>query len=533
MKSKKAVKIACKRAMQNIIYEGVSDVSLLSRPFEIDAMCDSTFAGQLRNLVVDSILENNFELLKVKPIKHILIPKKTLADFRDCAVIDVIDETIYLTLALSIARQIEEHRINKSKKTVFSYRLNYCDEGMIFDSEYSYQSFYAEVRRRKALPKNNVMVSCDIASYYDRINLHRLNSCLLSLDNVDEDIAELIDELLLFWSNRNSYGLPVGSNASRILAEAELIEVDNYLLQHGVSFCRYVDDFRLFAANAMEANKDLELLVYALKREGLFLNSGKTRIHDISAQEPQNNTNNDELKRNDESERGASTETKRHPLIIAGYAGLIPTKYRKPQPSEWERLGTFDIEGELQTAVDSIVLDSEKYRDIVKATEVQDRYERLLDIVKLTEKCPQFVPYIVDYLKKNSSSVTSRQVDEVSDFFEAAFLSNETPEFVRVSLSDLYTSIPFERPNMIVQAYLGLRADSGDYLGRVFLERLAGKTTRLETLDLRDRGRVTDLNELRALARVVSRGLPTAEANAYLKNLAIHYDDLFIKRKKL
>jgi hypothetical protein len=37
-------------------------------------------------------------------------------------------------------------------------------------------------------------------------------------------------ELLLFWANRDSYGLPVGSNASRILAEASLIDVDS---------CRY------------------------------------------------------------------------------------------------------------------------------------------------------------------------------------------------------------------------------------------------------------------------------------------------------
>ncbi len=527
MKSKEVVKTACKRAMRNIIYEGVSDVSLLARPFEIDVMRDSVFASQFQSRVLDGILKNDFGSLKVKPIKHILVPKKTLAVFRDCAVIDVVDEAIYLTLVLTIAKRIEEHRISKSKGIVYSYRLNYADDGKIFDPRYSYQSFSAEVRRRKALPKSKVIVSCDIASYYDRINLHRLNSCLLSLDSVDKDIAGLIDELLLFWSSRNSYGLPVGSNASRILAEAELIEVDNYLLQHEVSFCRYVDDFRLFAANATEANRNLELLVYALRREGLFLNSGKTRIQDISTSKQQANVSSGEFEKVDPA------KTRKRPLLIAGYSGLIPTKYRKPQPSEWERLNAFDIEDELQSAVDSVVLDSEKYRDIVKATEVQGKYERVLDIIKLTEKCPQFIPYIIDYLKKNSASLTSRQVNETVNFFETAFLSNETPEFVRVSLSGLYTSAPFERPSMIVQAYLGLRSDSGDYLGRVFLERVAGKTTRLETLDLRDGGRVTDLNELRALARVVFEGLPTAEANAYLKNLAIHHDDLFIKKKKM
>lgn len=527
MKSKNAVRDACKRAVQNIIHEGVSDVSLLGRPFEIEVMRDSDFANQLRDRIVDRILENDFEALKIKPIKHILIPKKTLADFRNCAVIDVVDEAVYLALVLSIAKRIEEHRINKSRNIVFSYRLKHDDDGSIFDPKYSYQSFSAEVRRRKAMPNNSVMVSCDIASYYDRINLHRLNSCLLSLENVDEDIAKLIDELLLFWSARNSYGLPVGSNASRILAEAELIEVDNYLLQHDVSFCRYVDDFRLFAPNATKANRDLELLVYALKREGLFLNSGKTRITDISLSALQISDDNDGRKED------IAAKTAKHPLIIAGYSGLIPTKYRKPKPAEMGKLGVFDIEGELQVAVDSVVLDSEKYRDIIKATEVQDKYEKVVEIVKLVERCPQFIPYVVDFIKKNSTSITAQQADEVIDFFLSIFLSNETPEFVRIALSDLYSSAPFERPDLLVRAYLGLRADSGEYLGRIFLERVAGKTTRLETLDVRDRGRTTDLSELRALARVVSKGLPTPEANAYLKNLAIHYDDLFIRKKKL
>lgn len=126
------------------------------------------------------------------------------------------------------------------------------------------------------------MVKCDIASFYDRLNLHRLNSSLLSLPNIDNDIVNLIDKLLLFWSGRNSYGLPVGSNASRILAEAELITVDKYLIQHGVKFCRFVDDYRIFARSASEANESLERLVFALEREGLFLNSGKTKIEDIS-----------------------------------------------------------------------------------------------------------------------------------------------------------------------------------------------------------------------------------------------------------
>ena len=74
------------------------------------------------------------------------------------------------------------------------------------------------------------MVECDFSNFYDRLNIHRVESILLSSDSIDKDIVHLINQVLLFWANQDSYGLPVGSNASRILAEASLVEVDNYLI---------------------------------------------------------------------------------------------------------------------------------------------------------------------------------------------------------------------------------------------------------------------------------------------------------------
>lgn len=526
MVPKDAVKTACNRAIQNIIFEGVSDVAILERPFEIEHLANDEFRKDLQREIVNRVLEGKLDSLKVKPIKHVLIPKKTLADFRNCAVVDIVDEAIFLTIVLTMAKRIEHLRVNKSRNAVFSYRYKYDQKGLLFDPAYSFQSFSSEVNRRKRNPRNKVMVSCDIASYYDRINLHRLNSFLLSSDELDNDIVTLLDQLLLFWSHRNSYGLPVGSNASRILAEAELVEVDNFLLEHDVSFCRYVDDYKIFADTAAKANRDLELLVYALKREGLFLNSGKTSIEDIS--EMPNRADSPP----DHEPESADCRNPKVPVLIAGYSGLIPLKYRKPSQAEREKLKEICIDKQLQAVRQSIILDSKSFRNLVKAMEAQDDYESIAEIVKLTDKSPQFIPYIIDYVKKHSEQTSSENRTRISEHFEPIFLSNETPEFIRIALSNLFSTKDFEQPSLIVRAYLGLRKDSGDYLGRVFLERLAGKTTRLETLELRDKGKSTDINELRALARVVSKGLPSSEARPYLKNLGIHYDDIFISKRE-
>lgn len=527
MKSRDSIKTACLRALKNLVYEGVSDVALLEQPFEVGFLKDNKIMSELRQELTDRICESRFEALKLKPIKHILIPKKTLADYRNCAIVDVVDEAIYLSLVLIIANQIEKHRIHRSKKTVFSYRLKIDEKsGKLFDPEYSYQSFSSEVSRRKRKSIYNVMVSCDIASYYDRLNLHRLNSTLLSLNGVDSDIVNLIDELLLFWSGRNSYGLPIGSNASRILAEAELIEVDNYLIKNGVSFCRYVDDYRIFGKDAICANKDLELLVHALKREGLFLNSGKTRIEDFSTA----GTLNEISEKPNPTPQNEDREGKH--LIVTGYSGLIPLKYRKPSSQEMEKLLKMDIEALLQESTESILLDSKQFRTLLKAAEAQERFDHIATIVALTKKCPQFIPYVVDYAIIIGSNLSDKERASICDYFQDIFLSNQTPEYIRASLSRLYSFSGFERIHLLVNAYLHLEKSAENYLGRVILERIAGKTTRLETLELRDCGGTTDINELRALARTVAKGLPQPEANVYLKNLRIHYDDFFITRAK-
>lgn len=113
----------------------------------------------------------------------------------------------------------------------------------MWNKNYTITAFRNRVSEKAKQKKANLIVSCDIANYYERLNLHRLQNTLLSI-NCNRNIVNLINELLLFWSNRDSYGLPVGSNASRILSEANLIGVDNYLLSMGVDFIRYVDDYR-------------------------------------------------------------------------------------------------------------------------------------------------------------------------------------------------------------------------------------------------------------------------------------------------
>lgn len=80
-------------------------------------------------------------------------------------------------------------------------------------------------------------------------------------------------------SSQTSYGLPVGGNASRILAEMLLNSVDRLLVANRVTFARFVDDYYIFCQTKEQAHRDLAFLSDSLlQNEGLSLSRTKTRL---------------------------------------------------------------------------------------------------------------------------------------------------------------------------------------------------------------------------------------------------------------
>jgi hypothetical protein len=81
------------------------------------------------------------------------------------------------------------------------------------------------------------------------------------------------------WSHGISYGIPTGPRASNFLAEALLIEVDEYLISYKVKFVRFNDDYVIFGDSEEEVVGALHHLGESLNlTQGLSLNSAKTRV---------------------------------------------------------------------------------------------------------------------------------------------------------------------------------------------------------------------------------------------------------------
>ena len=81
----KKIKLFVERAVANISRFGTTDVDVFNRPFEIGLLKNN----QTKNDIVTKISERiklaydqqNIEFLELKPISHVLVPKKDFFDF--------------------------------------------------------------------------------------------------------------------------------------------------------------------------------------------------------------------------------------------------------------------------------------------------------------------------------------------------------------------------------------------------------------------------------------------------------------------
>jgi len=196
--------------------------------------------------------------------------------FRWATQMDPFWNAYLLGLVIAIGDNIERERVPVFRDIVFSYRFKPdLAEMTIFDREVGWPQFQ-QTSRRIARQSRYVIV-CDIADYYMHVgHLHLEN--VLKRAAPGNRAANRIMDLLRAWSKGTGYGLPVGGPAARLLSELLLNDIDSLLLSARITFCRFVDDYHVFAESEKEARSHLAFLSELLAKASLPLQKAKTRI---------------------------------------------------------------------------------------------------------------------------------------------------------------------------------------------------------------------------------------------------------------
>jgi hypothetical protein len=113
----------------------------------------------------------------------------------------------------------------------------------------------------------------------------------------------------------------------------------------------------------------LSILVDRLNQEGLFLNTSKTKIS--SYQDIKKEQNNLSQKEDSEMEK---TEL---PLIIRGYSGIIPTKFRQLSEHEITNLQDIDIGVFEKEKIDKDLIDPLDLQKFLRTIVAQKKWDIL------------------------------------------------------------------------------------------------------------------------------------------------------------
>lgn len=265
------------RAAREIAAHGDND----TLPFDIDTKFCGDKATELATIALGfyqelragPLKESRDRIASLPLFSERLIAPSGPAGFRVITKIQLFWCIYFNGLAIAIAENLEAIRDRRTH----SYRFLADGGDVLFDPHRSWRAFkQATVEQALAAGLEAVVVQTDISSFYEHISHHHIENFITDLGGDGQIIAKQINALLAKFSAGRSFGLPVGGQGSRVLAELFLKYIDDAVTAAGVNWHRYVDDYVLIAPSNAAAYKALGTLAQVLLNYGLTLNKSKT-----------------------------------------------------------------------------------------------------------------------------------------------------------------------------------------------------------------------------------------------------------------
>lgn len=380
------------------------DTDIFPRPIELK------FYSDKRVEIVKAVSEGlDLAAYKSMGILETLVPKSRLG-FR-IGHQPYPTDTLLLTAAIAeIGEKLEEARRPADEKTAFSYRFQPDDKGTMFAPDRRFSDWILHQWTALTLNKYSYVVKTDISDFFQRIYHHRIENCLNHYTS-NSRLSGFVFGLLKEYTVRQSFGLPVGSDFSRIIAEAVLADMDEAMLREGYHFTRYVDDIVIFIRQDQDAYGALSFLAEHLaKCEGLSLSAQKTKLFEAKSY----------LEGLDLNEEGATDDDAAQYLIRNKFLDIYEQE-DDLDPEKIEKISKLDLPALLDAEVKSEVWDPANIRVLLRAMKlvrstdcaeyIKENFEVLLpfckDVVLLMEEIHSLHSNIFEDMRETVLSLLS------------------------------------------------------------------------------------------------------------------------------
>jgi hypothetical protein len=227
---------ALKRAIEHITKFGDTDI--------FPHLVEIVFIQEVKDKVIQELRQLDLDNFSPAQAVETISPKSRYG-FRIVHQPLLLEALLYTAAVVEVSGDLEKLKRPLNEFGPFGYRFSPDGNGSLFIKDRSYRDW---LKWQSAEVKDNNythVITTDIADYYQRIYMHRIENCL-DTATAKKGIKRFIEKTIKQIRSRQSHGIPVGGTASRILAEAILADTDNALADEGIKSSRFVDDFRIF-----------------------------------------------------------------------------------------------------------------------------------------------------------------------------------------------------------------------------------------------------------------------------------------------
>jgi hypothetical protein len=154
---------------------------------------------------------------------------KSRYGFRIVHQLPIVDTVLLLAAVIDVGPLIEAHRPAANGLEAFSYRFVLDGNGGLFQMDRTFKDW---LKKQLVFVQGNLkikhVITTDISDFYARINFHRLEN-LLDEAAPKHGASRYIKKHIKVIRAKQSFGLPVGGSAARLLAELALSDIDRAL----------------------------------------------------------------------------------------------------------------------------------------------------------------------------------------------------------------------------------------------------------------------------------------------------------------
>jgi len=285
-------------------------------------------------------------------------------------------------------------------------------------------------------------IATDIAGFFLHVNVDELERLLFTISEQSAVVRDLAD-LLRTWQVLGVRGLPQGLRPSSPLGNVFLMPIDRLLLDRGVPYVRWMDDFVIATEGFHAARRIQDEIERELYDLGLTLASDKTKIQRWDAALEEREDAQAELERLKRARKVAAEKLRAEMLTWAIYPG---TEVEPIDPEELDRDTVVEEYDSLLAALHETHLPSRfqsRARATLRELSALKLPHELARVPELLIRAPDLTPDALGYV----ATVASRDRPAAFSVFEQLLDADRfIRDFEKLTLSHAALALPRPAP---------------------------------------------------------------------------------------